>query len=56
LALPFSLGDALARLENAPVLEDYFGAEAVRFYRETKQAEFARFRKRIGVEEYDWYL
>jgi glutamine synthetase len=54
--LPFSLGGALKRLENARVLPTYFGAEAISLYRETKATELARFRKRITAEEYEWYL
>jgi glutamine synthetase len=54
--LPFSLEDALKRLENAPVLSSYFGAEAVSLYRETKTAELARCKKLSSAEEYAWYL
>jgi glutamine synthetase len=56
LALPFSLEDALKRLELASVLPAYFGAEAVQLYRETKAEELARFRKIITAEECEWYL
>jgi glutamine synthetase len=56
LALPFSLGDALKRLESASTLASYFGAQAISLYRETKAAELARFRKIITAEEYAWYL
>lgn len=55
-ALPFSLEDALKHLENAKVLPDYFGQDAVALYRETKAEELARFRRIITSEEYDWYL
>jgi len=55
-ALPFSLEDALKKLENAGALAAYFGAEAIALYRETKASELARFRKRISAEEYEWYL
>ena len=55
-ALPVSIEDALKLLENAPELAGYFGAEAVQLYRETKEAEHARFRKVITAEEYEWYL
>jgi glutamine synthetase len=54
--LPFSLEEALKRLENASVLPTYFGAEAIALYRETKATELARFRKLITAEEYEWYL
>jgi glutamine synthetase len=56
LALPFSLEDALRRLEAAAVLPLYFGAEATQLYRETKAEELSRFRKLITAEEYEWYL
>ena len=56
LELPFSLEDALKRLETARVLPGYFGAEAVALYRETKAEELARFRKIITAEEHEWYL
>jgi glutamine synthetase len=55
-ALPFALGEALKRLENAAVLPGYFGAEAIALYRETKAKELQRFRKIITAEEYEWYL
>lgn len=54
--LPFSLEDALARLEHAKHLPEYFGAEGAGLYCETKAAELARFKKLISAEEYEWYL
>jgi glutamine synthetase len=54
--LPFSLEDALKRLEKAPVLPGYFGTEAIGLYRETKAEELSRFRKIITAEEHEWYL
>jgi glutamine synthetase len=54
--LPFSLGEALKRLEKAAVLPSYFGTEAISLYRETKAKELQRFRKIITAEEYEWYL
>lgn len=56
LSLPFSLDDALARLEKAKVLQDYFGAETLTLYRETKRIEQQRLRKQITDAEYEWYL
>jgi glutamine synthetase len=56
LALPFSLEDALKRLETASVLPGYFGAEAVELYRQTKAEELSRFKKIITAEEHEWYL
>jgi glutamine synthetase len=55
-ALPFSLEDALKLLERAEHIQDYFGAEGVALYRETKAAELQRFKKIISAEEYEWYL
>jgi len=55
-ALPFSLGHALDLLEKAQVLPNYFGADAVTLYWQTKAEELARFRRIITAEEYDWYL
>jgi glutamine synthetase len=55
-ALPFSLEDALKKLEDSNVLASYFGVDAVSLYRETKASELARFKKRITAEEYEWYL
>ncbi len=55
-ALPFSLEDALTRLEDAGPLAGYFGKDAISLYRETKAAELARFKKLITAEEYEWYL
>ncbi|HXJ03446.1 MAG TPA: glutamine synthetase family protein [Micropepsaceae bacterium] len=54
--LPFSLEDALKRLEESRVLVSYFGTDAISLYRETKATELARFKKRITAEEYEWYL
>jgi glutamine synthetase len=54
--LPFSLEDALKRLDAPSVLPGYFGAEAITLYRQTKAEELARFRKIITTEEYEWYL
>jgi glutamine synthetase len=56
LALPFTLDDALTRLEQAKVLPDYFGAETLTLYRETKRIEQQRLRKMITDAEYEWYL
>jgi len=55
-ALPFSFERALEILEQARMLPDYFGQDAVTLYRETKAQELSRFRKIISAEEYDWYL
>jgi glutamine synthetase len=55
-SLPFSLEDALKGLESPRVLQNYFGAEAIDLYRETKAIELSRFKKQITAEEYEWYL
>ena len=56
LALPFTLDDALARLEHAKILPGYFDAGTLELYRETKRIEQQRLRKSITDVEYDWYL
>ena len=56
MALPFSIDDALNRLENAPVLTSYIGEETLTLYRETKRIESARLRRVITKPEYEWYL
>jgi glutamine synthetase len=56
LSLPFSIDDALARLEQATVLPAYFGDETLSLYRESKRIEAARVRRAITPMEYDWYL
>jgi glutamine synthetase len=56
MALPFSIDDALNRLEAAPALTSYLGEETVTLYRETKRIEAARLRRIITTPEYDWYL
>ncbi|MGH6871971.1 MAG: glutamine synthetase family protein [Rhizomicrobium sp.] len=56
LALPFSIDDALARLEQARALDDYLGGETLSLYRETKRIETQRLRRIIAPAEYDWYL
>ena len=56
LALPFTIDDALARLEGADELETYLGEETLTLYRETKRIETQRLRKVITAAEYDWYL
>ena len=56
LALPFTLDDALARLEHAKILPGYLDKETLELYRETKRIEQQRLRKSITDVEYDWYL
>jgi glutamine synthetase len=56
LALPFTIDDALARLEKAKELGGYLGEETLSLYRETKRIETQRLRRIIATAEYDWYL
>ncbi|HWA30738.1 MAG TPA: glutamine synthetase family protein [Rhizomicrobium sp.] len=55
-ALPFTIDDALNRLEAAPGLTSYLGEETLTLYRETKRIETQRLRRIITMPEYDWYL
>ena len=55
-ALPFTVDDALAKLENASVLASYLGEETLSLYRETKRIEAQRLRRAISAAEYEWYL
>ncbi|HEY1837819.1 MAG TPA: glutamine synthetase family protein [Rhizomicrobium sp.] len=54
--LPFTIDDALTRLENAQMLPSFMGEEALALYRESKRIEVERFRKIVSAAEYDWYL
>jgi glutamine synthetase len=56
MALPFTIDDALAKLEHAIGLAPYIGEETLALYRETKRIETQRLRKIITAPEYDWYL
>ncbi|HUB84853.1 MAG TPA: glutamine synthetase family protein [Rhizomicrobium sp.] len=56
MALPFSIDDALNRLENAPALTAFLGEETLALYRETKRIEAQRLRRVITTPEYEWYL
>jgi len=56
VALPFTIDDALRRLEDAAILPGYFGEETLALYRETKRIEAHRVRRVISPIEYDWYL
>ena len=56
LSLPFTLDDALARLDPATILPAYFGDETLALYRENKRIEGARVRRVIPPVEYAWYL
>ncbi|MFL6689850.1 MAG: glutamine synthetase family protein [Alphaproteobacteria bacterium] len=56
VSLPFSIDDALARLEQANILPAYFGKESLALYGETKRLEAQRVRRVIPPVEYEWYL
>ena len=56
MALPFTIDDALAKLEHAIGLAPYLGEETLALYRETKRIETQRLRRIITAPEYDWYL
>jgi glutamine synthetase len=56
LALPFTIDDALARLEQGRVLASYLGDETLVLYRETKRIETRRLRRIVTRPEHDWYL
>ena len=56
MALPFTVDEALDRLERAIVLGSYLGEETLTLYRETKRIETQRLRRIIPPHEYDWYL
>ncbi|HEX4534201.1 MAG TPA: glutamine synthetase family protein [Rhizomicrobium sp.] len=56
MSLPFNIDDALSRLLASEILADYFTAETVKLYAETKRIETQRFRKVMSAAEYDWYL
>lgn len=55
-ALPFTIDNALAKLEAASILPSYLGEETLALYRETKRIEAQRLRRIIPAAEYDWYL
>ena len=56
LSLPFTIDDALTRLEKAAILPAYFGEETLSLYRETKRIEAQRVRRVITAVEHEWYL
>jgi len=55
-ALPFTLADALAKLEASTAPADYFGAETLKLYAETKRIEAQRLTRIVSPAEYEWYL
>lgn len=55
-ALPFRIWQALARIREAEILNDYLGADYLQLYADVKQSEFDAFMGDIFTREYDWYL
>jgi glutamine synthetase len=55
-SLPFTVDDALTRLEEAAILPGYFGEETLSLYGETKRIEAQRIRRAIPPAEYASYL
>jgi len=55
-ALPFSLADALEKLEASTAPADYIGADTLKLYAETKRIEAQRLARIVSPAEYDWYL
>lgn len=56
LSLPFTIDDALQRLEQSAILPTYLGKETLSLYGETKRIETQRVRRTIPPIEYEWYL
>ncbi|MBV9063690.1 MAG: glutamine synthetase, partial [Alphaproteobacteria bacterium] len=56
MSLPFTIDDALARLEQAAILPAYLSGETLALYRETKRIEAQRVRRVIPPVEHEWYL
>ncbi|MBI3677149.1 MAG: glutamine synthetase [Proteobacteria bacterium] len=56
LALPFSIQDALAKLDQSKLLAGYIGADTLKLYGETKRIEAQRLARIISAAEHDWYL
>jgi glutamine synthetase len=54
--LPLDIDRAIASFQGSALLREYFGAEYVDLYAETKKGELATFRSAISPQEYDWYL
>lgn len=55
-ALPFTMWDALARLEAAAILPGYLGADYPKVYATVKRAEFDAFMGEAFGREFEWYL
>jgi len=55
-SLPLTLWSALAAMERATVLPEYFSARYVEAYVQAKRAEFDAFMAEILPREHEWYL
>ena len=54
--LPLDIDRALEVFQASVLMRDYFGADYVDLYAETKRGELMTFRSVISRQEYDWYL
>ncbi len=54
--LPWTLNQALERMQAASIMPSYFGAQSWDLLREAKALELANFEDAITAREYDWYL
>ena len=54
--LPLTIWHALERLQDAPILSDYLGADYVQMYKTVKENEFKDLLSAALPREYDWYL
>ena len=54
--LPLTLWQALEAIREAPILNEYLGAEYLSIYADVKQAEFDAFMSEVLGRELEWYL
>lgn len=54
--LPLTIWHALDRLDNAPILSEYFTAKYLKLYKIVKESEFNALVEMALPREYDWYL
>lgn len=54
--IPFKLWDALNRLDQAPILREYFGDDYVSIYQSVKRNELNDLLSVPPQREFDWYL
>ena len=55
-SLPLTIWQALDYIQQASILQEYFGADYLQIYHQVKQAEFDAFMEAIHAREYAWYL